>query len=160
MLNKIELELVIRLSRLISKWGLKDAVGKILATLLLAGSPLSQQEIAKLTGYSTGLISTSLALLESLGLVMMVRKSGRKKLYSATGSITEVFENFIRELINKQLSPTINFIKDNMSSIDDRTKKSMRLILKEYEDLRDLLKNNLRKIEKYKRFRRSNEKEW
>ncbi|RLE89302.1 MAG: hypothetical protein DRJ49_03445 [Thermoprotei archaeon] len=151
MLSRLELELAVRLSRLISKWGLGEAVGKILAVLLLAGCPLSQQEIAKLTGYSVGLISTSLTFLESLGLVMMVEKIGRKKMYLATGSLIDVFENFIKEIINRQLSPTINFIKNNIPATEDRTKDSVKLVLREYENLRNLLRNNLRKLKKYKR---------
>jgi DNA-binding transcriptional regulator GbsR (MarR family) len=58
--------------------GFDRILGRIICTLLIAGSPLSQREIAEKTGYSVPTISRSLKTLVSLGSVRKARKAGTR----------------------------------------------------------------------------------
>ncbi len=144
-----ELEFISRMAKLSARWGLGEAVGKVLAVLLLSNKPLSQGEIGKLTGYSVGQISSSLKLLESLGLVIS-RKEGRRKLYRAVGSLLDVLENFLETTLKNQLSPTIRFIRNNLPRFNERTRENVEKLLQEYEKARILLEMNMEYLKKWK----------
>jgi len=144
-----ELEFISRMAKLSARWGLGEAVGKVLAVLLLSNKPLSQGEIGKLTGYSVGQISSSLKLLESLGLVIS-RKEGRRKLYRAVGSLLDVLENFLETTLKNQLSPTIRFIRNNLPRFNGRTRENVEKLLQEYEKARILLEMNMEYLKKWK----------
>ena len=144
-----ELEFISRMAKLSARWGLGEAVGKVLAVLLLSNKPLSQGEIGKLTGYSVGQISSSLKLLESLGLVIS-RKEGRRKLYRAVGSLLDVLENFLETTLKNQLSPTIRFIRNNLPRFKGRTRENVEKLLQEYEKARILLEMNMEYLKKWK----------
>ena len=148
-LGAAELEFISRIAKLSARWGLGEAVGKVLAVLLLSNKPLSQGEISKLTGYSVGQISSNLSLLESLGLVIY-NKEGRRKLYKAAGSLLDVLENFLERTLKHQLSPTVKFIKENLPRFNERTRKNAETLLQEYEKARILLKINVEYLKKWK----------
>ena len=148
-LGAAELEYISRIAKLSARWGLGEAVGKVLAVLLLSNKPLSQGEISKLTGYSVGQISSNLSLLESLGLVIY-SKEGRRKLYKAAGSLLDVLENFLERTLKHQLSPTVKFIKENLPRFNERTKENAEKLLQEYEKARILLKINVEYLKKWK----------
>lgn len=61
--------------------GYSEVHGRIIAALTATGEPLSLQELADETGYSTSSISTSLDLLEVLDMVSKIKKPGDRKLY-------------------------------------------------------------------------------
>jgi len=148
-LGATELEFIFRIARLSARWGLGEAVGKVLAVLLLSNKPLSQGEISKLTGYSVGQISSSLSLLESLGLVIY-SKEGRRKLYKAAGSLLDVLENFLERTLKNQLSPTVKFIRENLPRFNERTRENAEKLLQEYEKARILLEMNVEYLKKWK----------
>ncbi len=146
-----ELEFASRLARLTAKWGLGESVGRIMAVLLLNRDPMTQDEISRMTGYSLGLISSTLALLESLGLVIVARKRGRKRLYRASGSLLDLLERFLEELVERQLSPTIGFLRENLAKFDERTRVNAENLLQECEKARLLLKQSIEHLREWKR---------
>ncbi|HDJ89548.1 MAG TPA: hypothetical protein ENG40_02515 [Thermoprotei archaeon] len=146
-LGEPEHEIISMMSRLTSRWGLGDAVGKVLATLILHGGYLSQEEIIKMTGYSSGLVCGSLKTLEKIGLVIY-RKEGRKKMHKAVGSLLDVLEYYFREIVEKQLSYTINFLKENMSNFNEKISENVDELLEEYEKARSLLNFNIEYLKK------------
>jgi len=148
-LGTAELEFIFRIAKLSARWGLGEAVGKVLAVLLLSNKPLSQGEISKLTGYSVGQISSNLSLLESLGLVIY-SKEGRRKLYKAAGSLLDVLENFLERTLKNQLSPTVKFVKENLPRFNERTRENAEKLLQEYEKARILLEMNVEYLKKWK----------
>jgi len=148
-LGTAELEFIFRMAKLSARWGLGEAVGKVLAVLLLSNKPLSQGEISKLTGYSVGQISSNLSLLESLGLVIY-SKEGRRKLYKAAGSLLDVLENFLERTLKNQLSPTVKFVKENLPRFNERTRENAEKLLQEYEKARILLEMNVEYLKKWK----------
>ncbi len=60
--------------------GYSPVHGKIIGALLVNGE-MSLDGVAEKTGYSTGMISLSMDLLETLGIVKKTRKTGDRKLY-------------------------------------------------------------------------------
>ncbi|RLE62998.1 MAG: hypothetical protein DRJ38_08610 [Thermoprotei archaeon] len=148
-LGAAELEFISRIAKLSARWGLGEAVGKVLAVLFLSNKPLSQGEISKLTGYSVGQISSSLSLLESLGLVIY-SKEGRRKLYKAAGLLLDVLENFLERTLKNQLSPTVKFIRENLPRFNERTRENAEKLLQEYEKARILLEMNIEYLKKWK----------
>ncbi len=137
------------ISKLISKLGLGETVGKIFTSLLLHGGYLTQDELTQLTGYSTGLISSSLSFLEAIGLVTH-RKKGRKKLYKAVRSILDVLERFFQEIVERQLSSTINYLRKNISCLSEERRKNMEKLLLECEKARLLLELNMKCLRQMK----------
>ena len=147
--SKTEEEFISMMSKLTSRLGLGEAVGKIFTSLLLHGGYLTQDELTQLTGYSTGLISSSLSFLETIGLVTH-RKKGRKKLYKAVRSFLDVLEHFLQEIIERQLSPTINYLKENISSFSEERRRNIEKLLLEYEKAKLLLELNIKCLKKWK----------
>jgi len=137
------------ISKLTSKLGLGEAVGKIFTSLLLYGGYLTQDELTRLTGYSTGLISSSLSFLETIGLVTH-KKKGRKKLYKAVRSILDVLERFFQEIVERQLSSTINYLRKNISCFSEERRKNMEKLLLECEKARLLLELDIKCLRQMK----------
>jgi len=63
------------------RFGFSELYGYIYGALFLAREPISLGEIAERTGYSISHVSTALKSMESLGLVVRVKKPGDKKVY-------------------------------------------------------------------------------
>jgi len=148
-LGVAELEFISRMAKLSMKWGLSEAVSKVLAVLLLSNKSLSQGEISKLTGYSVSQISSSLSLLESLGLVTY-SKEGRRKFYRATGSLLDVLENFLKRTLKNQLLPTIKFIREHLPRFNEITRENAKKLLQEYEKAKILLEMNVEYLRRWK----------
>jgi DNA-binding transcriptional regulator GbsR (MarR family) len=82
--------------------------GKIIAVLLVEGMPMSLQDVAKETGYSASMISLSLDLLEVLGVVRRVKKTGDRKLYiELSGDLIETLKNAIVLKVEKSVTNTL-----------------------------------------------------
>jgi len=104
--------------------------GEIIGILLVKNKPLSLQEIAKETGYSPGMISLSLDLLEVLGVVKKIKKSGDRKLYvQLSGDLLECLKSAILIKVEKN-------IQNSLTDFDE-TKKQLKN-LKEDEKRRVL----------------------
>jgi DNA-binding transcriptional regulator GbsR (MarR family) len=59
--------------------GCSDAVGVLRGTLFLADEPMSMDQLVEETGYSKSTVSSSMSLLETLGLARRVIVPGGKK---------------------------------------------------------------------------------
>ena len=103
----------------------------VLGTLILLKTPLSQRDISILTGYSPGIVSMSLSKLENLGIVRVVKKVGKKKLYIVTSNLLDIIEVFLRETLDKQLLTLSRYIQDHISSLNDATRNNVIALLDE-----------------------------
>lgn len=61
--------------------GYSEVHGRVIAALAANARPMSLSELAKETGYATSSISTSLDLLEVLGMISKIKRPGDRKLY-------------------------------------------------------------------------------
>jgi len=82
--------------------------GKLIGVLLVKGRAVSLQELAKKTGYSAGMVSLSLDLLEVLGVVKKVKKEGDRQLYiSLAGDLLECLKNAITIKVEKSIKESL-----------------------------------------------------
>ncbi len=139
-LNAAEREFINKMAALTSSLGLGEAPGKIWAALLLYNRPLTQEELRGLTGYSTGIISLNLSLLESWGLVARTGKRGRRKAYRAVKSLSDLIESFLHGMADKQLSILIDFLQRNLGSFTEKTKDNATGLLQEFKRVRSTIK--------------------
>ena len=130
-LGETEREILNLLAHLTFSIGLGEAVGRVLGTLILLKTPLSQSEISTLTGYSPGVVSMSLSKLERLGIVRVAKKVGKKKLYIVTSNLLDMIEVFLCETLDKQLMILSKYIQDHVSSLSDKTKNNVMALLDE-----------------------------
>lgn len=121
--------------------------GKIIGVLLVAGKPLSLQELAGETGYSPSMLSLSLDLLEVLGVIKKVKKTADRKLYielsgdlvaslktamvvrikkSIEDSLTEFSES--RKHLKKLRGPERARLDKTLSVLEKQTKRLQRYI--------------------------------
>lgn len=141
--SSMDFEAILRIANVISRLGLGRSIATILAALLIRG-PLTQSEIASLTGYSVSSVSSSLSVLERLGLVTAIKKSGRKRLYSVVGSFIDLVERLLEDYVYHQLASTVKFLERNISKFNSRSKRNIEKIVNEYRRLRGELVNALR----------------
>ncbi len=141
--SSMDFEAISRIANVISRLGLGRSIATILAALLIRG-PLTQSEIASLTGYSVSSVSSSLSVLERLGLVTAIKKSGRKRLYSVVGSFIDLVERLLEDYVYHQLASTVKFLERNISKFNSRSKRNIEKIVNEYRRLRGELVNALR----------------
>ena len=99
------------LTRLALSFGLNEAAAKIWSLLLLVDKPLSQKEIASLSSYSVGVVSSNLSLLESRGLVARVGRAGRARLYAAKATVSDLVAMFLSDIVNCQLSAIAEYLR-------------------------------------------------
>lgn len=102
-----EKDFIDRTGKISKQWGLGEPAGRVWATLLFAGSPLSQKRIAKKTGYSLSLVSPSLKILEKLSMIRSIRGKGREKLYELALSFIEAFNVIIKRFLQNDVQPLI-----------------------------------------------------
>ncbi len=88
-------------------WGLGEPASRVWGLMLFEETPLSQREISKECNYSLSLVSPSLALLKNRGLIRVVEKRNREKLYSATTSFLEAFEKLLKNFMESDIEPII-----------------------------------------------------
>ncbi len=117
--------------------------GKLIGVLLVKGKPVSLQELAKETGYSAGMVSLSLDLLELLSVIKRVKKEGDRQLYiSLAGDLLECLKNAITLKVEKSIKESlIDFeaAKDQLSKMKgeqtENTKKTLEILESELNRL-------------------------
>jgi DNA-binding transcriptional regulator GbsR (MarR family) len=126
--------------------GYSSVHGKIIGVLLIKRKPLSLEELAKETGYSTGMVSLSLDLLEVLGVVRKFKKSGDRRVHiELRGDLLECLKRAIiikaRKSVGNSLEQFEGYRK-RLSSMDSGEAKS---VLKAV----DLLEKEMKRLERY-----------
>lgn len=83
-------------SELATTLGYSPIHGRIIGALLVEGRAVSLQDLAKKVRYSPGMISISLDLLEVLGVIKKIKKSGDRKLYvRLEGDLLEILKSAV-----------------------------------------------------------------
>jgi DNA-binding transcriptional regulator GbsR (MarR family) len=93
--------------------GYSEVHGRIIAALTAAGGPMSLGDLAKETGYSLSSISTSLDLLEVLGMVRRVKVAGDRRVYVALDG--DLLEGLKRAIVMKGQKGVENAFKEFQS---------------------------------------------
>ena len=105
-------------SELASTLGYSPIHGKIIGALLVEGKPVSMQELARKTRYSTGMISLSLDLLEVLGVIKKIKKTGDRKLYvKLYGDLLEILKNAVIIKVKKGIVESLRDLEENKKEV-------------------------------------------
>ncbi len=135
-------------SEVASSIGYSPLHGKIIGVLLVKGRPLSLQELAKETGYSASMVSLSLDLLEVLGVIKKIKKTGDRQLYiSLQGDLLGILKNAIVTKVTKSVSNTLADFRESRSELRKLPPEHR----KEAERTLDLLEKEITRLERYVR---------
>jgi len=126
-----------------SSIGYSPLHGKIIGVLLVQGREMSLQEIARETGYSLSMISLSLDLLELLGVIKRVKKTGDRNLYIVLqGDLLGCLKNAIILRVKKSIDSTLSDFDKSRGDLkrlkgDERRKmlKTLNVLEKEIKRL-------------------------
>jgi len=151
-ITELEERFMLKFEDISEKWGLGRPLGRVLGILILSPKPLTQHEIVLSTNYSPSLVSTALSMLESLGMVSIVGRRGRRKLYKAAVTFIDAFKSFINRFIDNDLNPVIELLSSNIDKIQDENKRAhVKNILDEYMKLKALMKIFSGMIDNYRK---------
>ncbi|MBI4164088.1 MAG: hypothetical protein HY512_04450 [Candidatus Aenigmarchaeota archaeon] len=129
-----------------SSIGYSPLHGKIIGVLLIKNRPVSLQELAKATGYSSSMLSLSLDFLEILEVVKKVKKEADRKLYvSLAGDLLECLKRAITIKIEKS-------IQSSLSEFESSKKELTKLNAKEKAEIvnsLEILESQIKRLNKY-----------
>lgn len=129
-----------------SSIGYSPLHGKIIGVLLVKGREMSLQELAKETGYSASMISLSLDLLEILGVIKRVKKTGDRNLYIVLrGDLLECLKNAIILRVKKSIDSTLLDFKKSRKDLGKLKGDEKRKMFKTL----NVLEKEINRLEKY-----------
>jgi DNA-binding transcriptional regulator GbsR (MarR family) len=144
--SDIEKKILSTFSNVATTLGYSPLHGKIIGVLLVKGKPMSLQQLAKETGYSTSMISLSLDLLEVLGVIRKVKKTADRKLYIELNSdLLECLKNAIILKSRKSIENTLQEFKEmerEINSLGEEEKKSIKQTI-------NILEKQIKRLDKY-----------
>jgi DNA-binding transcriptional regulator GbsR (MarR family) len=117
-----------------SSLGYSEVHGRIIAALLVAGKPLSLDELCKMTKYSAGSISLSLDLLELVGIIKKLKNRGDRKLYvKIEGDLLDGLRKAFLLKLQKEINATL--IEFDRYKSDKKAKKTISILEREVKRL-------------------------
>ncbi|HIG96896.1 MAG TPA: hypothetical protein HA230_00945 [Candidatus Aenigmarchaeota archaeon] len=120
--------------------GYSEVHGRIISALLVAGQPLSLEELTQQTKYSPASISLSLDLLEIIGIVKKMKDRGDRKLYAKLdGDLIEGLRSAMMLKLQKEITNTLDELNAIRNS-DIKTKKAVAAVEKEVRRLQEYIK--------------------
>ncbi len=151
-LSENEQEIVNLTSNIVRSFGISEAASRIWATLVLIGKPLSQNDLKKLTNYSLSVISTNLSFLEKIGLIRKTTKKGKRKMYEAKATLSDIFKFFLKNITVTRLISMVTFLENHIDELGLTTQKNAIKLLNECKKLKQvifLLLELMRKTREY-----------
>ena len=139
--SEIEQNILSTFGQVAESIGYSQVHGKIIGVLLIRGGEMSLQDIAKRTGYSLGMISLSLDLLEVLGVVKKIKKSGDRNVYAKlSGDLLECLKKAFVIKLEKSISDSLSGFEEIRKS--GRASPEARKALEKLE-------KEIRRLERY-----------
>lgn len=118
-LNPIAQRFVLHWGEMGSKWGVNRTVSQIHALLYLAGKPMPADEIAETLAVARSNVSNSLKELQNWNLIHVVHVMGdRRDHFETSTEVWELFRTVVSERKEREFDPTINVLRDCLSSSD------------------------------------------
>jgi DNA-binding transcriptional regulator GbsR (MarR family) len=106
--------------------GYNEVHGRIISVLMVAGKPLSSEELSRETGYSPSAISLSLDLLELVGIIKKLKNVGDRRVYAQMdGDLLEGLRNAFFFKIKKSIASTLSEFERHRNSADVDTLKTI-----------------------------------
>jgi len=142
MIHKIREQFIYKTAKIGKQWGIGEPAGKVWGVLMFSEKPLTQKEMCKQSGYSIGLISRSITVLENLGMVSDIGRRNKEKLYSASASATDFLGKLMINLLENNIKPIISLLDTNKESVNDKKiKLRMNTLIKDYSKIKESLDN-------------------
>lgn len=124
-----------------SSIGYSPLHGKIIGVLLVKNRPISLQELAAETGYSTSMLSLSLDFLEVLGVIKKVKKEADRKLYvSLAGDLLECLKRAITIKVEKSIGNSIAEFEESKKELEKLDSKEKVEVMNSLEILESQIK--------------------
>jgi len=144
--KQIESKVLSTFATVASTIGYSDLHGKIIAVLMVEEKPVTLDDIAKRTGYSRGMISLSLDLLEVFGVVKKIKKTADRKLYvQLQGDLLECLRKAIMVRLQKSISDSLQEFEESRQALQNfkgpKKKKTMHTLT--------VLEKQIRRLDKY-----------
>jgi len=134
--------------KLLLRWGYSSTDGRVYATLLAEGRPMTISEISEELGLSRSSISISLSRL-SRDYLVTYRRLGRTKYFSAVPAFLESFMKQPRTMLERGIMPLEEIVESMISSTDDpERKRHLQDLLQDLENLECVLKKIIEVEEK------------
>jgi DNA-binding transcriptional regulator GbsR (MarR family) len=128
-------EVLDSLAKIGRQWALGESVGRVWGFLLFKSCPVTQQEIEEGTGYSRGLISRCLKVLDMTNRIE-VRRAGQEKRYSVNTSLTESFVEMLKRFSAEIINPMCELLSKTVDKIEEgKVRDNFRTLLNEYKKL-------------------------
>jgi DNA-binding transcriptional regulator GbsR (MarR family) len=144
----IEEKIYSTFSDIASSIGYSPLHGRIIGVLLVQGREVSLQELARETGYSVSMISLSIDLLELLGVIKRVKKTGDRNLYIVLqGDLLECLKNAIILRVKKSIDSTLLDFGERRKGLKKLRGEEKRKMLRTL----DVLERETKRLEKYVR---------
>ena len=106
--SKLENRILNTFADVATSIGYSPLHGKIIGVLLVEQKPMSLQGLARKTGYSSSMVSLSLDLLDVLGVIKKVKKTGDRKLYvEISGDLLECLKKAFVMKLEKSIEQTM-----------------------------------------------------
>ena len=126
----MEEKLIERTGEIAKRWGFPEPAGRIWACLLLSEDPISQAEIASMTGYTLSLVSPSLRILEENNRIRKTKGKGKERLYTLNGLFIEAYSAVMQKTLERDIKPVI----DELSEYNKKNKnKKLSVLISEYK---------------------------
>ena len=129
-------EVLDSLAKIGKQWDLGgESVGRVWGFLLLKSCPVTQREVEEGTGYSRGLISRCLKILEMTGRIETCRE-GQENHYSVKTSLTESFCEMTKRFSTEIANPMIELLSGTVDNIEEaKVRENFHTLLHEYKKL-------------------------
>ena len=125
--------------------GYSEVHGRIISALMVAGKPLSMEELTRQTKYSPASVSLSLDLLEIIGIVKKIKPMGDRKLYARLdGDLIEGLRSAMILKLQKEINHTLSELA--VLRADAKTKNAVGILEREVRRLQEYV-NRLSEVE-------------
>jgi len=112
-LDKAQLKFIQDWGNLSTNWGIKSAMGRIHALLLISSDALCSDEVMEELQMSRGNANMNLKALENWKVIKKVHKPGcRKDYYAAEKDFAKVFKYILEERKKKELDPLLGLLQE------------------------------------------------
>ena len=124
-----------------SALGYSPIHGQIVAILVMREKELSLQDVAKELGYSVSMVSLSLDMLELMGTIRKIKKTGDRKLYiELNGDLLDTLKRTITMKVTKSISSTLHEFEQGKEKLKGIEGEKSTQALKTLESLEGQIK--------------------
>ena len=146
--NRLEERVFSVFSDLAGTLGYSPVHGKIIGVLLVREEPVPLQELSRMTHYSASMVSLSLDLLEVLGVVRKIKKSGDRKLYvELTGDLLQILKKAVMVKLKQGIDNSLQDLREKRKEAEEYKGPEKEGIIK----IVDILESEITRLEKYLR---------